>query len=67
LDEILGTDSDLLASLYQEWAEEGKDATKGSAVNDVANAMLSLIAISRENPTVVSDIAHLTPRITSGE
>jgi NADP-dependent 3-hydroxy acid dehydrogenase YdfG len=66
--EILrGADRDLLANLYQEWADQGKDAAEGSAVNDVANAMLSLIAISRENPTVVSDIVHLTPRITLGQ
>jgi len=35
-----------------------------STVEDVANAMLSLIAISRANPTVVSEIVHLAPRIT---
>jgi hypothetical protein len=37
-----------------------------SALDDVANTMLSLIAMSRANPTVVSDIVHLAPRVTKG-
>lgn len=63
--EILrGADRDLLADLYRAWAQEGQIPAEMSAVNDVANAMLSLIAMSRANPTVVSDIVHLAPRMT---
>jgi NAD(P)-dependent dehydrogenase (short-subunit alcohol dehydrogenase family) len=62
--EILrGADRDLLAELYRSWAQEGQIPAKMSAVDDVANAMLSLIAVSRANPTVVSDVVHLSPRI----
>jgi NAD(P)-dependent dehydrogenase (short-subunit alcohol dehydrogenase family) len=63
--EILrGADRDLLADLYRAWAQEGQIPAKMSAVDDVANAMLSLIAVSRANPTVVSDVVHLAPRIS---
>lgn len=66
--EILrGADRDLLADLYRSWAQEGQIPAKMSAVVDVANAMLSLIAISRANPTVVSDIVHLVPRTARGQ
>src|SRR5690348_12894687 len=62
--EILrGADRDLLANLYRAWAHEGQIPDEMSTVEDVANAMLSLIAISRANPTVVSEIVHLAPRI----
>ena len=64
--EILrGADRDLLADLYRAWAQEGQIPAKMSAVNDVANAMLSLIAMSRANPSVVSDIVHLAPRTST--
>jgi hypothetical protein len=62
--EILrGADRDLLADLYRAWAQEGQIPATMSAVDDVANAMLSLIAVSRANPTVVSDVVHLAPRV----
>ena len=62
--EILrGADRDLLADLYRAWAQEGQIPAVMSAVDDVANAMLSLIAVSRANPTVISDVVHLAPRI----
>ncbi|ORJ62741.1 SDR family oxidoreductase [Mycobacterium simiae] len=62
--EILrGADRDLLADLYRTWARAGQIPDEMSTVDDVANAMLSLIAISRANPTVVSEIVHLAPRI----
>jgi NAD(P)-dependent dehydrogenase (short-subunit alcohol dehydrogenase family) len=65
--EILrGADRDLLAELYHAWAQEGQIPATMSAVDDVANAMLSLIAVSRANPTVVSDIVHLAPRFGKG-
>ncbi|CAM2843221.1 oxidoreductase [Mycobacterium intermedium] len=61
--EILrGADRDLLADLYRAWVHQGQIPAKMSALTDVANAMLSLIAIARANPTVVSDIVHLAPR-----
>ncbi|WP_068178616.1 SDR family NAD(P)-dependent oxidoreductase [Mycobacterium sp. UM_CSW] len=66
--EILrGADRDLLADLYRSWAQKGQIPAKMSAVVDVANAMLSLIAVSRANPTVVSEIVHLAPRIVKGQ
>jgi NAD(P)-dependent dehydrogenase (short-subunit alcohol dehydrogenase family) len=62
--EILrGADRDLLADLYRAWARGGQIPEEMSTVEDVANAMLSLIAISRANPTVVTEIVHLAPRI----
>ncbi|MFO7161903.1 MAG: SDR family oxidoreductase [Mycolicibacterium hassiacum] len=62
--EILrGADRDLLAELYRSWAQEGQIPAKMSAVDDVANAMPSLIAIARANPTVVTEIVHLAPRV----
>ena len=62
--EILrGADRDLLADLYRVWAQEGQIPAKMSTVDDVANALLSFIAVSRANPTVVSDVVHLAPRI----
>ena len=65
--EILrGADRDLLADLYRAWAQEGQIPAKMSAVVDVANTMLSLIAVSRANPTVVSDVVHLAPRVSKG-
>ena len=61
--EILrGADLDLLADLYREWAREGRIPARMSAVEDVANALLSFIAVARANPSVVSDIVHLSPR-----
>jgi NAD(P)-dependent dehydrogenase (short-subunit alcohol dehydrogenase family) len=64
--EILrGADRDLLAGLYRSWSEEGQIPSKMSAVEDVANAMLSFIAVARANPTVVSEIVHLAPRTSS--
>lgn len=62
--EILrGADRDLLAHLYRAWAHEGQIPDEMSTVEDVADAMLSLIAISRAYPTVISEIVHLAPRI----
>ena len=62
--EILrGADRDLLAELYRAWAQEGQIPARMSAVDDVANAMLSFIAVARANPSVVSEIVHLAPRM----
>lgn len=61
--EILrGADRDLLAELYQSWAQQGQIPGEMSALDDVANAMLSLIAVTRANPSVVTDVVHLAPR-----
>lgn len=61
--EILrGADRDLLADLYRAWAQEGQIPARMSALEDVANAMLSLIAVARANPSVISEIVHLAPR-----
>lgn len=66
--EILrGADRDLLADLYRSWARGGQIPDDMSTVEDVANAMLSLIAMSRANPTVVSEIVHLAPRIIKSQ
>jgi NAD(P)-dependent dehydrogenase (short-subunit alcohol dehydrogenase family) len=66
--EILrGADRDLLADLYRAWVQEGQIPAEMSAVTDVANAMVSLIGISRANPTVVSDVVHLAPRVITGQ
>ena len=51
-----------LADLYRAWAHQGQIPAKMSAVDDVANAMLSLVAVARANPSVVTDIVHLAPR-----
>ncbi|AOS91650.1 SDR family oxidoreductase [Mycobacterium intracellulare] len=66
--EILrGADRDLLADLYRSWEHGGQIPDEMSTVEDVAHAMLSLVAISRANPTVVSEIVHLAPRIIKGQ
>lgn len=66
--EILrGADRDLLADLYRAWAREGQIPEEMSTVEDVANAMLSLVAVSRANPTVVTEIVHLAPRIIKNQ
>lgn len=64
--EILrGADRDLLADLYRSWAQDGQIPAQMSEVGDVANAMLSFIAVARANPTVVSEVVHLAPRVHS--
>lgn len=61
--EILrGADRDLLSDLYSAWTHQGQIPAEMSAVDDVANAMLSLIAVARANPSVVTEIVHLAPR-----
>ena len=62
-DEILrGADRDLLADLYRAWARQGQIPAEMSALDDVANAMLSLIAVARANSSVITEIVHLAPR-----
>jgi NADP-dependent 3-hydroxy acid dehydrogenase YdfG len=63
--EILrGADRDLLADLYRAWVREGQIPARMSAVDDVANALLSLLAVARANPTVVTEVVHLAPRLS---
>lgn len=62
--EILrGADRDLLADLYRAWAESGQIPAQMSAVDDVAHTLLSLVSMARANPSVVSEIVHLAPRV----
>lgn len=64
--EILrGADRDLLADLYKSWTQQGQAPSQMSALDDVANAMLSLIAVARANPSVVTDVVHLAPRTSA--
>lgn len=63
--EILrGADRDLLAELYRAWAHNGQIPQQMSAVADVANTLLSLVAAARSCPTVVTEVVHLAPRLT---
>ncbi|MDT5337792.1 MAG: hypothetical protein QOD90_3297 [Mycobacterium sp.] len=62
--EILrGADRDLLGQLFQSWVEHGQLPAQMSALSDVANTLVSLITVSRENPTVVPEVVQLAPRI----
>jgi NADP-dependent 3-hydroxy acid dehydrogenase YdfG len=62
--EILrGADRDLLALLFRSWVEHGQLPAQMSALNDVANTLVSLVITARENPSVVPEIVQLSPRI----
>jgi NADP-dependent 3-hydroxy acid dehydrogenase YdfG len=62
--EILrGADRDLLAQLFESWVEHGQLPAQMSALHDVANALVSLVTLSFENPTVVPEVVQLAPRI----
>ncbi|MBJ7338090.1 SDR family NAD(P)-dependent oxidoreductase [Mycolicibacterium sp.] len=62
--EILrGADRDLLAQLFERWTEHGQLPAQMSALRDVANTLVSLIAVSHANPTVVPEVVQLAPRI----
>jgi NAD(P)-dependent dehydrogenase (short-subunit alcohol dehydrogenase family) len=61
--EILrGADRDLLAELYKAWKEHGQIPAQMSAVTDVANTLASLVAVARDNPSVVPESVTLAPR-----
>ncbi|MGE2691170.1 SDR family oxidoreductase [Mycolicibacterium pulveris] len=62
---LLGADRDLLAELYRAWAHHGQIPQQMSAVSDVAETLVSLVAAARRAPTVVPEIVHLAPRITA--
>jgi NADP-dependent 3-hydroxy acid dehydrogenase YdfG len=62
--EILrGADRDLLAQLFESWVEHGQLPAQMSALNDVANTLVSLVTMSYANPTVVPEVVQLAPRI----
>jgi NAD(P)-dependent dehydrogenase (short-subunit alcohol dehydrogenase family) len=64
--EILrGADRDLLAELYKAWTEHGQIPAQMSAVTDVANTLASLVAVARDNPSVVPESVTLAPRHAS--
>ncbi|MCV7172670.1 SDR family oxidoreductase [Mycobacterium manitobense] len=61
--EILrGADRDLLAQLFQSWVQDGQLPARMSALDDVADTLLTLIAAAYANPTVVPEFVQLAPR-----
>jgi NAD(P)-dependent dehydrogenase (short-subunit alcohol dehydrogenase family) len=62
--EILrGADRDLLAQLFKSWVAHGQLPERMSALNDVANTLVSLVGTAFANPSVVPEIVQLAPRI----
>ncbi|MGV9797742.1 SDR family oxidoreductase [Mycobacterium sp. NPDC003449] len=62
--EILrGADRDLLAQLFESWVEHGQLPARMSALDDVANTLVSLVTTAHENPSVVAEFVQLAPRI----
>ena len=62
--EILrGADRDLLAQLFDSWVEQGQLPERMSALQDVANTVVSLVTTAHENPSVVTEYVQLAPRI----
>lgn len=62
--EILrGADRDLLAQLFESWVEHGQLPARMSALDDVANTLVSLVTMAHENPSVVAEFVQLAPRI----
>lgn len=62
--EILrGADRDLLAQLFESWVEHGQLPARMSALDDVANTLVSLVTSAHENPSVVTEFVQLAPRI----
>jgi NADP-dependent 3-hydroxy acid dehydrogenase YdfG len=62
--EILrGADRDLLPQLFKSWSEHGQLPARMSALQDVANTLVSLVTLAYANPTVVPEVVQLAPRI----
>jgi NADP-dependent 3-hydroxy acid dehydrogenase YdfG len=62
--EILrGADRDLLKELLKSWAQHGQLPLRMSALRDVAETLVSLVAMAHDNPSVVPEIVQLAPRI----
>ncbi|MFI2840947.1 SDR family oxidoreductase [Mycolicibacterium sp. PDY-3] len=62
--EILrGADRELLSLLFKSWQRHGQLPEQMSALNDVANTLVSLVGAAYLNPSVVPEIVQLAPRI----
>ncbi|MDT5153046.1 MAG: hypothetical protein QOI01_4779 [Mycobacterium sp.] len=62
--EILrGADRDLLPQLFKSWSDHGQLPARMSALQDVANTLVSLVTLAYANPTVVPEVVQLAPRI----
>lgn len=65
--EILrGADRELLSLLFKSWTKHGQLPEQMSALNDVANTLVSLVGTAYLNPTVVPEVVQLAPRIRRG-
>ncbi|MGW0160672.1 SDR family oxidoreductase [Mycobacterium sp. NPDC003323] len=62
--EILrGADRELLSLLFKSWQRHGQLPEQMSALNDVANTLVSLVGTAHLNPSVVPEVVQLAPRI----
>ena len=62
--EILrGADRDLLDEMFKSWVANGQLPAQMSALDDVANTLVSLVTTAYANPTVVPEVVQLAPRI----
>lgn len=65
--EILrGADRELLSLLFKSWQAHGQLPEQMSALDDVANTLVSLVGTAYLNPTVVPEVVQLAPRIRRG-
>jgi len=65
--EILrGADRELLSLLFKSWTKHGQLPEQMSALNDVANTLVSLVGTAYLNPTVVPEVVQLAPRVRRG-
>ena len=62
--EILrGADRELLSLLFKSWTKHGQLPEQMSALNDVANTLVSLVGTAYLNPSVVPEVVQLAPRV----
>jgi NAD(P)-dependent dehydrogenase (short-subunit alcohol dehydrogenase family) len=62
--EILrGADRDLLSVLFKSWVAHGQLPERMSALADVSNTLVSLVTTAFANPSVVTEVVQLSPRI----
>ncbi|MDO0975750.1 SDR family oxidoreductase [Mycolicibacterium frederiksbergense] len=65
--EILrGADRELLALLFKSWTKHGQLPEQMSALNDVANTLVSLVGTAYLNPSAVPEVVQLAPRVRRG-
>ena len=65
--EILrGADRELLSLLFKSWTRHGQLPEQMSALNDVANTLVSLVGTAYLNPSVVPEVVQLAPRVRRG-